>query len=466
VSVNQSRLPRREILRFVGALSGAAAVTLLAACGGSVAATTSSATSAAAIAAATSSAAVTTAAAAPAQSKAVPSQGAVSVQVRFNGLDTNGQKYATTWGATYGPANNIKISLDFTDWASSFQKITTGIAGGIAPDIFGAGGIWVPVIVSKGGARALDEYLAKYPDWSDYYPAAQKDVVWKGKTYGVPYELDLRQCISHRKSLYDKAGIKAPPATWDEAHAISKELLQMNGANFVVSGWNIIVDFNVTQYYEDAVFQAGGHIYSSDLSKPTNTQPENEAALNFMVWFVQNKIMPGAGMSSGTPNLNAYTAGKVAQTPLGPHDLENTEVYGPDVYKDTLLGMPMKQVKQAQVLFVNKHMMFSGTKVPDAAWQVMQGLVVPDTNVQIFVVGDLGMPVRKAQASNKIYDDPRLKTMIDSIPLSIPREMTPQSFDIQPAMSREVEAALRGVKTVKQALTDMDAAVAKILAGQ
>jgi len=29
-----------------------------------------------------------------------------------------------------------------------------------------------------------------------------------------------------------------------------------------------------------------------------------------------------------------------------------------------------------------------------------------------------------------------------------------------------VEAALRGVKTVKQALTDMDAAVAKILAGQ
>ena len=36
-------------------------------------------------------------------------------------------------------------------------------------------------------------------------------------------------------------------------------------------------------------------------------------------------------------------------------------------------------------------------------------------------------------------------------------------FDVQPAMGREVEAAMQGVKTVKQALKDMDDEVTKIL---
>jgi hypothetical protein len=41
----------------------------------------------------------------------------------------------------------------------------------------------------------------------------------------------------------------------------------------------------------------------------------------------------------------------------------------------------------------------------------------------------------------------------------------PQHFDVQPAMGREVEAAVRGAKTVQQALADMDDAVTKILQG-
>jgi hypothetical protein len=39
----------------------------------------------------------------------------------------------------------------------------------------------------------------------------------------------------------------------------------------------------------------------------------------------------------------------------------------------------------------------------------------------------------------------------------------PQHFDVQPAMGREVEAAIHGVKTVQQAIADMDDVVLKII---
>ena len=46
-----------------------------------------------------------------------------------------------------------------------------------------------------------------------------------------------------------------------------------------------------------------------------------------------------------------------------------------------------------------------------------------------------------------------------------PRQVVPQHFDVQPTMGRSVEAAVKGAKTVKEALKEMDDAVTKILQG-
>lgn len=402
----------------------------------------------------------------PAAQPTGATQASTTIAVRFNGLATGSTDYVKKFVADWNGKQKIHIAPDFTDWSSSFQKITTGIAGGIAPDVYAAGGLWTPVMSTNGGAKILDDYLKNYQDWNDWYPAAQKDGVWNGKTYSIAYETGVQGMVGYQPDLYKKAGITNPPTTWDEARAFAKQLVQRTGDTITVAGWDFLANNTLsTQSYEDAIDQAGGHIFSEDKAKPTNNTPEGEAALSFLVGFVQDKSMPPQGTPGAMPTLNGWATGKVAQGRVAYTDLQYTHQYNPTLYQNTQVAASLKQVKQAQVLYVDKYMMYSKSKEPDAAWEVLQGLIAPDVLIAIYVQGDWATPARKAMANAKLYDDPRMKAVADGVNYALAREAVPQSFDVQPAMSREVEAAVRGTKSVKQALQDMDTAVAKILKG-
>ena len=402
---------------------------------------------------------------APAASSAPAAGKGATIQVRFNGLATDSTDFVKNYINLWNAKGGSQITPDFTDWASSFQKITTGIAGGIAPDIYAAGGLWTPVMAANGGALALDNYLKAYKDWSDWYPAAQNDVTWKGKVYGIPYESGLQGNVGHRKSIYDKAGIKNPPATWDEAHQMAKQLVQTDGTTISMSGWDFLVNNTLaTQPYEDAVDQAGGHIFNAEKTAPTNNTPEGEAALSFLVWFVQNKTMPPNGMPAAQTVRDGWETGKVAQGRIAYTDLQYTNQFSPQVYADTVVSAPLKGTKQAQVLYVDKWMVYSKTKQPDVTWEVLQGLVTPSVLIGVFVNGDWAQPCRKAVENAQLYQqDPRMKVVAANMQYAVAREAVPQSFDVQTAMSREVQAAMLGAKSVKQALQDMDTAVTKIM---
>jgi multiple sugar transport system substrate-binding protein len=471
-------ISRRHFVALTGL--SVLAVPILAACSSSqstpAAPTTTPASASPAAASSTPVATSAPTAAQPTQAGAIvqpaasvaPSAGkGVTVQVRFNGLSTDSMDFVKNFVKLWNAKGGVQIAPDFTDWASSFQKITTGIAGGIAPDIYGAGGLWTPVMAANGGARAIDDYLKTYKDWSDWYPAAQEDVTWNGKVYGIPYETGLQGNVGYRKSIYDKAGITSPPSTWDEAHQMAKQLVQTSGDTITMAGWDFLVNNSVgTQPYEDAVDQAGGHIFNADKTAPTNNTPECEAALNFLVWFAQNKTMPTNGMPAAQTVRDGWETGKVAQGRVAYTDLQYTNQYAPQVYADTGVAAPLKGVKQAQVLYVDKWMVYSKTKQPDATWEALQGLITPEVLIGIFVNGDWAQPCRKAVENAQLYQqDSRMKVVANNMQYAVPREAVPQSFDVQPAMSREVEAAMRGAKSVKQALQDMDAAVAKIMKG-
>ena len=95
-----SKLSRRRFLQSAAALSGMAA---LAAC--------------------------TPTGSAPAESGGGGGSGeAPAILLRLNGIDPPGQEFADKFVADYNTENNVAIEIDYTDWGSSFQKATTGLA--------------------------------------------------------------------------------------------------------------------------------------------------------------------------------------------------------------------------------------------------------------------------------------------------------------------------------------------------
>jgi multiple sugar transport system substrate-binding protein len=331
------------------------------------------------------------------------------------------------------------------------------------------GGLWTPVMASKGGSLELDPYLKGYKDWEDWYDVARKDVVFDGKTHAVPFRGNSRGNIIYRKSLFEKAGLdpKKPPTTWEEAYEMAQKLTQKQGDNYQVAGWHIVfTPTDATQQYEDAIYQAGGAYFNADRTKPTNNTPEGKEALQFWVDFVNKGILPKQGMDAGVPNLNAYSAGKIALYPGWPGDINNARLNAPQVFEDTLVGPPLKRKEQALTLYIDKYFIYKKSKAADQTWELLTTVIKPENNNRIGVEADWGLPVRKATADTaEPYKDPRLKVVVDNVKYGKIRLAVPQHFDVQPAMSRHVEAAVKGAKSVDQALKDMDEEVAKILKG-
>lgn len=460
--MNRRHLTRR---RLVGGIATTVVAAVLAACGAPT-----RPTEAPKAAAPPTTAPAAVAKPTPAAAATVPAAagGGAKLLLRLNGIDPPGQEFANKFVADYKKDKGVSVEIDYTDWASSFQKISTGMAGGTAPDIFMGGGLWTPVIASKGGALELDSYLKGFKDWEDWYEFCRKDVTFGGKVYAIPYRTNSRGNVIYRKSLFEKAGLdpEKPPTTWEEAQAMAAKLTQKQGDKVEVAGWNVVMAVgDLTQQYEDAIFQAGGSYFNEDRTKPTNATPEGEEALQFWLAFVQKGIVPKQGMDSGVPNLNAYTAGKVALYVGWPQDVLNTKLNAPQIWADTLIAPPLKHKQQVFTTYVDKYFIYKRTRTPDLAWALVEDLVKPDVNVKIGVEGVWGLPARKAAEAADLYKDPRLQVFVTNGRFGRARLAVPQHFDVQPAMGRNVETAIQGTATVKQALKNMDDEVAKILKG-
>jgi ABC-type glycerol-3-phosphate transport system substrate-binding protein len=455
-----TRLRRRDLLAGLALLGGAG---LLAACGAPAAAPT--ATPAASKPAEPAKPAATTQ---PAAQPAAAGTGP-KILLRLNGIDPPGQEFANKFVADYNAQNKVAIEIDYTDWASSFQKITTGLAGGTAPDIFMGGGLWTPVIASKGGTLELDNYIKDMGEWSDWYEVARQDVTYSGKVHAIPYRMNARGNIIYRKSLFEKAGLDPtkPPTNWEEALNMALKLTQKDGSGKVtVAGWHIVQPpIDLSQQYEDALFQMDGNYFNADRTKPLNNTPEGEAALQFWVNFVEKGVVPKEGMDSGVPNLNAYTAGKIALFPGWPQDMLNTKLNAPQIWEDTLTAPPLKQKVQKYQIYVDKYMIYKRTKAPDESFKLVRALVTGEAGIKLGIEGTWGLPARKDHEKAPSYNDPRMKVFLANIQYGKPRQIVPQHFDVQPTMGRHVEMAVKGVKPVKETLKEMDDAVLKIIQG-
>ncbi len=390
----------------------------------------------------------------------------VEIEFRFNGLNPAGQQAARGEIDNFKALTGITVKPDFSDWASSFQKITTGFAAQSAPDIWYGGGLWTPVLAAKGQVLEIDEYVAGWDEWSDFYPRGIEDVTYEGHIQGVPYRFNYRASPVIRPSSFTAAGIEVvAPTTWEELNAVTQQLTIRDGDRFEQAGFNLQ---HHTQVYEDWLYQAGGNYFSEDRTMPLNLTPEGISALSQHVRHgLVDNVMPAESMDSGVPNLHAFCAGRVAIQQLWPGDVGNCETNAPDVFADILVGEPFTGPKeQIMQIYVDKYMPWKFTKTPDATFETMKYFASPGPNYEINVVGDRSMPCRVAMESYELYKSEPWKTYsTNGNKFGKGRQIVPEHFDVQPAMSRWVEKAALNDLTVEEALEGMDAEILDIISG-
>src|SRR5665811_2224466 len=120
----------------------------------------------------------------------------------------------------YKAKTGITLDVQVVSWDSIDQQSSTMIQNNNAPDLLN-----LNVYASYAKDKLLysaDEVLAPAIK-ADVLDAFVKSGTYQGKMYGMP-DLSSARALFYNKDLFTKAGIAAPPKTWDEFEADDKKV--------------------------------------------------------------------------------------------------------------------------------------------------------------------------------------------------------------------------------------------------
>jgi len=328
------RLSRRLFLS--GTVASIAVV--IAACGSSTAPSATSAPSAAPSATAPAAAAAPTAApaASPTTSSAsstAASPTAAATTAPAQQQSQSGSAVSLTWGgwgdtaqisifndiiAAYQKAQpSVTIKTQFAPWDEYWQKLQTQIASNTQPDLFEMSVAYIGNFVQKKVVLELDPFvkennldLGKYwkVDVSTWQFAPGAKVGGQGPLYAMSYDASINSTFFYNKTLFDKAKIPYPTASWTWEKDVLDAAKAMTDS---ASGqWGMIAPFTADGTWTSLVWEWGGDTIDSSYSKGTLEQPEALAALGVVYDFIyKHKVSPPPDLSA---KVSPFTTGKYA----------------------------------------------------------------------------------------------------------------------------------------------------------
>ncbi|MFG1683305.1 extracellular solute-binding protein [Nonomuraea sp. NPDC049269] len=121
----------------------------------------------------------------------------------------------TFWDAfakKYEARTGVKLNLQIVSWNSIDQQTSTMIQNGNPPDILNLNAY---ASYAKDGLLYHSEEVLPAATKADLIDAFVQSGTYNGKMYGFP-DLSSARAMFYNKGLFRRAGISAPPKTWDE----------------------------------------------------------------------------------------------------------------------------------------------------------------------------------------------------------------------------------------------------------
>jgi multiple sugar transport system substrate-binding protein len=209
-------------------------------------------------------------------------------------------------------ANNpdIKVVMEYLGYDYVHDKITTGMAA--KPPAYDAAMIdviWPDEFIKAG--YLLDVTNRVTPDMkTNMFPASWNGVTRNGKIYGMPWLMDVKYFM-YNKDILQKAGISAPPKTWEELVDQANIIKQKGLAEYpIIWSWNqkegVVCDFTVL------LFGNGGSFMDAS-GKPVFNNAQGVQVLTWMKQTIDDGLSNPSSISSDENAVETdFLAGKSA----------------------------------------------------------------------------------------------------------------------------------------------------------
>jgi len=361
---------------------------------------------------------------------------------------------------------DIKVVMEYVGYDYVHDKIVTGMAAN--PPAYDAAMIdviWPDEFIKSGYLLDVTDRVTSDMK-TNMFPAAWNGVTRNGKIYGMPWLMDVKYFM-YNKDILQKAGISAPPATWEELVAQAKTIKEKGLSEYpIIWSWNqkegVVCDFTVL------LFGNGGAFLDAN-GKPVFN---NEKGVQVLTWMKQTIDDGLSNPSSVSSDENAvetdFLAGKSAFAVnwLFQYSDSNDSTKSQIVGQADFAPMPVYAagaaagIKGASVDGSSSFAIMATTPYADQTWKFLTYLASNEVQTKYSAEmlpvwqndfqGDSLTKLEAATANNPVT----VPAFLAQFPFANERPTVAYYNEGSAALQLAIQEALTGVKTPQQALDD------------
>jgi putative chitobiose transport system substrate-binding protein len=221
---------------------------------------------------------------------------------------------------------NPQVAVEWVDvpWADMENKILTSVSAGTAPDVVNLNPQFATKLAEKNALVDMQKTLSKEQQ-ALYYPNIWKSNQLGDKIFGLPWYVGTNITVYNRK-LFEKAGIKQAPKTYQELATVSEQLKAKTGkyAFLLTMDGGLVLE---------AMVQMGMPLLTAE-GKAAFNDPAGKAAFEYWVNLFKKKVIPREILTEGHRKaVELYQAGELAMLLTGPEFMQAIKLNAPDIAK-------------------------------------------------------------------------------------------------------------------------------------
>jgi multiple sugar transport system substrate-binding protein len=330
-----------------------------------------------------------------------------------------------------------------------------------APDVLYEDSFRISSDVQAGYLRPLDDYLAKWPEWAQYFDTAkQAGRAQDGKTYGVLMGTDTRG-LWYNKELLRKAGLPVPwqPKSWEDVLAAARQIKAKvpDVIPFNIYSGKPMGEASSMQGFEMLLYGTGHQLYNHDTNRWIASSPGTTDSFRFIQTVFEEGLAPKPQQALN-PNFGTVVAtdllpkGKLAIALDGswlPQSwLESSQKPWPEWSKvlattpmPTQNGQPPGGVSMSGgwTLAIS-----AKSRNPDAAWKLIELALNKENSTYLDVIASQIAPRRDVAAESQYLEsNPTVKFWTDLVEVTNYRP----TYGAYPKVSNEIAAGMEAVMT-------------------
>lgn len=337
-----------------------------------------------------------------------------------------------------------------------YAKLTTMIAGGVAPDVFYMGVPETPVWAARGMLADLGRLLARDRiDISDFFEKAVAQYYWKGLLYALPRGFG-NQVLYLNTGRLAEAGLSLPPADWNDRGWTVQDFLEY-ALRLTRREGDTTVQWGYSQgrglrQWAPWVWLFGGEILDKDSRVCLLGERQAVEGLQFLQDLIhRHRVMPAPGATEGMSDQQLFAAGQLAMRMDIPAQVEAYRRMSGIAFDVAPMPRAMARVTSGGGV---GWAMLAQTGSFEEAWVLHQWVTSKEVQTWECDAGTTAPP-RKSVIRMPCYVDPAQPPSRSNVFVQAPDfvHIDPQSTnwsEIEPVIERELQHLWTGARNARQ----------------